>query len=80
MFIIHFVSPLIVNCPKKFLSYFWEKVGGGRFCNLYEFGLLSIRQPPVRRAERRDKERGRLKRRRIAIAAVGKYDEYPTCG
>ena len=53
---------------------------GGRFRDLYEFGLLSIRQPPVRRAERRDKERGRLKRRRIAIAVVGKYDEYPTCG
>jgi len=51
---------------------------GGQFRGLYEFGLLSIRQPPVRSAEQRDKERGRLKRRHIAIAAVGKYDEYPT--
>ena len=82
MFIIHFTSPLfIVNHLKTIPSPVrWEKVGGGRFCGLYEFGLLSIRQLPVRSAEQRDKERGRLKRRRIAIAAVGKYDEYPTCG
>ena len=83
MFIIHFTSPLflIVNHLKTIPSPVRrEKVGGGLFCNLYEFGLLSIRQPPVRRVEWRDKERGRLKRRRIAIAAVGKYDEYPTCG
>lgn len=83
MFIIHFTSPLflIVNHLKTIPSPVRrEKVGGGQFCNLYEFGLLSIRQPPVRRVEWRDKERGRLKRRRIAIAAVGKYDEYPTCG
>ena len=83
VFIIYFTSPLflIVNHLKIIPSLVRrEKVGGGRFCNLYDFGLLSIRQPPVRRAERRDKERGRLKRRRIAIAVVGKYDEYPTFG
>ncbi|WP_283118988.1 MULTISPECIES: hypothetical protein [Neisseria] len=34
----------------------------------------------IHRMERRDKERGRLKRRCIAIAAVGKYDEYPAYG
>ena len=42
VFIIHFVSPLIVNCPKKSLSYLGEKVGGEKFCNLHEFSLLSI--------------------------------------
>lgn len=45
VFIIHFVSPLIVNCPKKSLSYLGKKVGGGKLCNLHEFSLLSIRQP-----------------------------------
>ena len=82
VFIIHFTSPLfIVNHLKNnSLSRSAGEGWGRRFCGLYEFGLLSIRQPPVRRAERRDKERGRLKRRRIAIAVVGKYDEYPTCG
>lgn len=43
MFIIHFTSLLSCESSKKSLSYFWEKVGGGRFCNLHEFGLLSIR-------------------------------------
>jgi len=46
VFIIHFTS--LLSCEstkKKSLSYFGEKVGGGRFCNLHEFGLLSIRQP-----------------------------------
>lgn len=45
VFIIHFVSPLIVNCPKKSLSYLGKKVGGGKLCNFHEFSLLSIRQP-----------------------------------
>ena len=83
MFIIHFTSPLflIVNHLKTIPSPVRrEKVGGGQFCNLYEFGLLSIRQPSSIGWSGGDKERGRLKRRCIAIAAVGKYDEYPTCG
>lgn len=43
VFIIHFTSPLIMNRPKKSLSYFGGEVGGGRFCNLHEFGLLNFR-------------------------------------
>lgn len=45
VFIIHFTSLLSCESPKKSLSYFGEKVGGGKFCNLHEFSLLSIRQP-----------------------------------
>ena len=43
VFIIHFTSLLSCESTKKTLSYFGEKVGGGRFSNLHEFGLLSIR-------------------------------------
>ena len=47
MFIIHFTSPLfIVNHLKNnSLSHSVGEGWGGRFRDLYEFGLLSIRQP-----------------------------------
>lgn len=48
VFIIHFTSPLflIVNHLKTIPSPVRrERIEGGRFCDPYEFGLLSIRQP-----------------------------------
>ena len=72
VFIIHFnFPPLSCESSKKIPLLFWGR--GWRRENSVIFMNLACQasDSPIRRAERRDKERGRLKARRIAIAAEG---------